>query len=299
LKNSIPFAALVLWMSAILPAAAEHGPPAQIINDKASPACVSVKASYLPLMTGIVNAKGAAVALTNNCEDTVTINTFATAKAKDAAKTPVTKSAAQLVINENDVARYSLFRFNKDGAECAFPLPSDADGRRTKCKNLVIPPRGTLSLHVPWGSLYSLQGKAGAADFSAEGTMINPRNPAQAIDWYLPAAEKGDAQVQYQLGFLYGMPGDRQDGQAAIKWLERAAAQGNMDATTKLAFAYQEGVIAMPNPKRAYFWWCRVAPHSWDGLYHMREAAGKRLTPEQKAQVEQEAAAFKPVPEVH
>jgi hypothetical protein len=296
MKRNLVLTALVMSFAAAFPALAEHGPPAQIINDKTSPACVSVKASYLPLMTGIVNAKGVAIAITNNCEDAIAINTFATSKSQEAPKTEITKSAAQLVVIEGDVAHYSPFRFNKDGAECSFPLPSNSDGR-TKCKNLVIPARGTLSLHVPWGSFYSVQGKAGDAAVSAEGAMINPRNPAQAISWYLPAAEKGDAEAQYQLGFLYGMPGDTQDGPAAVKWLERAAAQGNTDAAAKLAFAYQEGVLIMPNPKRAYFWWCRVAPHAWDGLYHMRKAAGKRLTPEQKTQVEQEAAAFKPVPE--
>ncbi|TAL36278.1 MAG: sel1 repeat family protein [Alphaproteobacteria bacterium] len=298
MKKNLVLTAIIMSLAASLPASAEHGPPAQIINDKASPACVSVKASYLPLMTGIVNAKGAAIALTNNCEDAITVHAFATSKSQEAPKTEIAKSAAQLVVIEGDVARYSLFRFNKDGAECAFPLPAGADGK-TKCRNLVIPPRGTLSLHVPWGSFYSLQGKAGDEDMSAEGAMINPRNPAQAINWYLAAAEKGDAQAQYQLGFLYGMPGETQDAQAAMKWLERAAAQGNMNATTKLAFAYQEGLIAMPDPKRAYFWWCRVAPHAWDGLYHMREAAGRRLTDAQKAEQEQAAAAFKPVPEAH
>jgi hypothetical protein len=296
LKKSLVLTALITSLAAVFPAWAEHGPPAQIINDKASPACVSVKASYLPLMTGIVNAKGVAIALTNNCEDPITVNAFATSQAQDAPKTPVTKAAAQLVVIEDGAARYSLFRFNKDGADCDFPLPSDTSGR-VKCKNLIIPPRGTLSLHVPWGSFYSVQGKAGEAELSAEGAMINPRNPAQAINWYLPAAEKGDVQAQYHLGFLYGMPGDTQNAQAALKWLERAAAQGNMDAAAKLAFAYQQGIIAMPDPKRAYYWWCRVAPHAWDGLYQMREAAGRRLTDEQRAEQEKAAAAFKPVPE--
>ncbi|MEZ0226740.1 MAG: tetratricopeptide repeat protein [Alphaproteobacteria bacterium] len=279
-----------------MPAAAEHGPPAQIINDKTAPACLAAKASYLPLMSGIVNAKGAAVALTNNCEDAITISTFATAKVKDAVKEPVVKSAAQLVLVENGVARYNPFRYNKDGAECAFPLPASDNGK-TKCKNLVIPKGATLTLHVAWGTFYSVQGKAGDADVSAEGAMINPRNPAQAIDWYIPAAEKGDPKAQYELAWLYAMPGELQDGQAAMKWLERAAAQGSFDAAARLAFAYQEGIIAMPNPKKAYFWWCRIAPHSWDGLYKMREAAGKLLTDEQRAEQEKAAAVFKPVPE--
>lgn len=298
MKKNLVITVIIASLTAALPAAAEHGPPGQIINDKASPACLSVRASYLPLMTGIVNAKGTAVAMTNNCDDAMTITGFATGKTQDAPKTPVTKSAAQLVTIDNGAARYSPFRFNKDGAECSFPLPDDNNGR-TKCKNLIIPPHGTLMLPVASGSFYSMQGKAGDAELNAEGAMINPRNPAQAIGWYLAAAEKGDAAAQYELGILYAREGDAQDGQAAIKWLERAAAQGSLDAATKLAYTYQEFTITMPNPKRSYYWWCRVAPHAWDGLYHMRELAGRSLTAEQRAQQEKDAAAFKPALEAH
>lgn len=292
----LALATMIAALTAAIPAHAEHGPPGQLINDKAAPACLSVRASYLPLMNLTVNARGTAIAMTNNCEDAITITDFAIAKSPKEKKVPVAKSAAQLVTLDDGVARYSPFRFTAEGAECVFPLPPESNGK-AKCKNLVIPKRGTLALHVPWGSLYAVQGKAGDEDMSAEGTMINPRSPERGIDWHLAAAEKGDAEAQYQLGILYARPGDRQDGQAAIKWLERSAAQGNLNAATKLALAYQDGIITMPNLKRSYFWWCRVAPHAWDGFYKMREAAGRRLTPEQKAQQEKDAAAFKPVPE--
>jgi len=58
-----------------------------------------------------------------------------------------------------------------------------------------------------------------------------PQDDAEAIKWYLKAAEKGDAAARNNLGWMCqngrGVP---QDDAEAVKWYLKAAEQGNADA---------------------------------------------------------------------
>jgi TPR repeat protein len=58
-----------------------------------------------------------------------------------------------------------------------------------------------------------------------------PQDYAQAIGWFRKAAEQGDANAQYALGFMYAN-GNRvpQDDAQAMGWLRKAAEQGNAAA---------------------------------------------------------------------
>lgn len=59
--------------------------------------------------------------------------------------------------------------------------------------------------------------------------------PEQAAEWFRKAAELGDFAAQRDLGYLYlHGEGVKKDAVEARKWLEKAAAQGDVYATDLL-----------------------------------------------------------------
>ena len=52
-----------------------------------------------------------------------------------------------------------------------------------------------------------------------------------ALEWYLKAAEQGNAKAQYSLGYCYYWgKGVEEDKKEALKWYRKAADQGHSDA---------------------------------------------------------------------
>ena len=65
---------------------------------------------------------------------------------------------------------------------------------------------------------------------------------AKAAEWYSMAAEKGNADAQFQLaGMYYKGEGVTQDCLESLKWLHEAAEQGHVDAYYKLGEVYRIG----------------------------------------------------------
>ncbi len=63
-----------------------------------------------------------------------------------------------------------------------------------------------------------------------------------AYNEWLPLAELGDVEAQYNLGVMYDEgAGMEQDLAVAAKWYRRAAEQGFMDAQTNLGIMYFHG----------------------------------------------------------
>ena len=69
-----------------------------------------------------------------------------------------------------------------------------------------------------------------------------PQDYAEAIKWFVLAAERGDANAQYNLGLYYangrGVP---QDDAEAVKWFRKAAEQGDASAQYNLGLFYASG----------------------------------------------------------
>lgn len=63
----------------------------------------------------------------------------------------------------------------------------------------------------------------GSAQVHAENA---PKNPTEEIESYRKAAEKGDAQAQFNLALSYDN-GDPTDAAKAVKWCRMAAEQGH------------------------------------------------------------------------
>ena len=61
------------------------------------------------------------------------------------------------------------------------------------------------------------------------------RNYAEALRWYLKAADKGNAGAEYRLGWMYELgTGVAQNYEMALGWYRKALAHGNQDATARI-----------------------------------------------------------------
>ena len=78
---------------------------------------------------------------------------------------------------------------------------------------------------------------------------------AEAYWLWRTLAERGDAEAQFQLGWLYANgQGLRQNPMAAADWWERAAHAGHPDADLAIAQAYQKGRGRKKDPEEAVYW---------------------------------------------
>ena len=65
---------------------------------------------------------------------------------------------------------------------------------------------------------------------------------AEAVKWYRKAAEQGNADAQYSLGYCYYKGrGVAKDCAEAVRWIRKAADQGNIDAQCNLGYFYYSG----------------------------------------------------------
>ena len=116
---------------------------------------------------------------------------------------------------------------------------------------------------------------------------------ATAFREWLPRAQQGIGEAQYNLGLLYargqGVPQD--DGQA-IQWFRRAADQGYAPAQYSLGVMYAEGRGVSQDVAEAYFWLnlaaARFPPtehEKRDIAVHNRDFVAARITSAQRAEV--------------
>ncbi len=87
-----------------------------------------------------------------------------------------------------------------------------------------------------------------------------PQNLGDAVKWYEKAAANGLAPAQYRLGSLYekgqGVP---RDTKVAADWYSKAADAGNAKAMHNLAVLYAEGGVGQPNYDTAATWFQKAA----------------------------------------
>ena len=104
------------------------------------------------------------------------------------------------------------------------------------------------------------------------------------------AAEQGQAEAQYTLGFMYAKgEGVPQDYAEAMKWFRKAAEQGHAEAQHNLGNMYVQGKGVPQDDVEAYTW-LAVAAANGDGDAKDKLAMVKsRLTREQLAVAQQRA----------
>ena len=80
------------------------------------------------------------------------------------------------------------------------------------------------------------------------------------IDRLRKAAEKGDANAQFELGYCYyNGTGVAQDYEQAVGLFRKAAEQGNVDAQLNLGFCYLAGLGVTNDDTQAIYWYRKAA----------------------------------------
>ena len=122
-----------------------------------------------------------------------------------------------------------------------------------------------------------------------------PQNYAWAVKWYQKAAEQGQVNAQYNLGFMYnngvGMP---QDYAKAKKWYRKAAEQGEAISQFNLGFMYHQGHGAPQDYIQAHMWYNLSAAQSITNAAKNRDLIAKDMTPAQIAEAQKLAQEWKP-----
>jgi TPR repeat protein len=76
------------------------------------------------------------------------------------------------------------------------------------------------------------------------------------------AAERGDAEAQFNLGMMYSAGlGIEKDDSAAFRWIHKAAEQGHKEAEFILGLMFDEGVGAAKDESQALTWYRKAADH--------------------------------------
>ena len=92
------------------------------------------------------------------------------------------------------------------------------------------------------------------------GTEGVEQNYEQAVYWFTKAAEQGNAEAQFALGFCYANgEGIEQNYEQAVYWYAKAAEQDNMDALYNLGKCYERGEGAEQNYDKAAALMTKVA----------------------------------------
>jgi soluble lytic murein transglycosylase-like protein len=108
-----------------------------------------------------------------------------------------------------------------------------------------------------------------------------------SFEIYQPKANQGDADAQFNLALLYytgvGIP---RDPKQAVYWYIKAAEQGHVNAQYKLGSLYLDGdgKEVPQDLKQAFFWYTKAADQ---GHYFAQENRGKILEKMSQSQIEE------------
>jgi hypothetical protein len=123
------------------------------------------------------------------------------------------------------------------------------------------------------------------ADYQKGLDAYNAGDYATAMKEWRPLAEQGNADAQYNLGFMYsngnGVP---QDDVEAMKWYRLAADQGYARAQAGLGFMYYNGDGVPEDYVEAYKWWNLAAAQGYADAKSNKEIVEKKMTRQQIAE---------------
>ena len=104
---------------------------------------------------------------------------------------------------------------------------------------------------------------------------------------YRKAADQGNADAQYNLGFAYdGGQGIPEDKAKAAKWYRKAADQGNALAQTELGYACEKGAGLPQDYIQGYMWYNLASAQGIELAKEWKLAVSKKMTKEQIAEAQ-------------
>ena len=118
---------------------------------------------------------------------------------------------------------------------------------------------------------------------------------SEAARWYRLAAEQGDNDAQTNLGYMYdhgdGVP---QDYAEALRWYRLAAEQGNYGAQNGLGLKYHNGEGILQDFVQAHKWYNIAAAQGSEIARENRDLITRQMTPEQIAEARRLAREWQP-----
>ena len=135
----------------------------------------------------------------------------------------------------------------------------------------------------------------GSMYLTGDGT---PRNDAEALKWIRRAADQGNigALISLALAYREGSIGVQRDLAEAAKLFNLAAEQGNRPAQAMLGRIYQDGQGVPQNLVRAHMWFSLAAAGGAQSAADSREKVAKLMTLAQIAEAEKLAREWKRSP---
>ncbi len=152
---------------------------------------------------------------------------------------------------EADAAAAEVTAEGEDEAESETPvIPAEAEELYAKALDSIktLADAGNVKAKKALGDYY-FGGYAGIA-----------QDYAKALELYTEAGEKGDADAQAQVGYIYQYGcGIDPDYEKAMEWNNRAAQQGNAQGQAQIGWLYQQGLGVTQNLDEAGRWYTRAA----------------------------------------
>lgn len=139
----------------------------------------------------------------------------------------------------------------------------------------------SLTAHFAWAGLNEGRQAYEKGDYAA------------ALMELRPLAEKGHAEAQTKLGFIYfqglGVPQDYAEG---LKWIRPAAEQGFAEAQFALGIIYVGGKAVPQNGAEAYKWFFLAAAQGSEMAKRYVNGSANNMTPDQIAKAQDAAKAW-------
>lgn len=110
----------------------------------------------------------------------------------------------------------------------------------------VLGEAGNISAQIMLGALYN---KGGAV----------PQDDRKAAEWFEKAANQGNAEAQYQLGYLHENSRLPRNYKVAADWYHKAAQQGSAKAQARLGAFYSSGTGVTQNINESLLWTGKAA----------------------------------------
>src|SRR3989344_3134348 len=141
----------------------------------------------------------------------------------------------------------------------------DAEATQNFEKGMYFHNQGNYPDAILWLGKAAEKGNANA-QYNLGGMYANgkgvTKDEAEAVRWYRKAAEQGLALAQNDLGFMYekgqGVIKDEAEG---VRWYRKAAEQGNANAQTNLGGMYANGRGVARDDAEAVKWYRKAAEH--------------------------------------
>jgi putative methionine-R-sulfoxide reductase with GAF domain len=128
---------------------------------------------------------------------------------------------------------------------------------------------------------------------ASKSAPLNPSADSANLEQLRELAGQGDPAAENALGLLYAQGDEkqsiRQNENEASRWFAKAAEGGNIPAQSKLGSLYWGGRGVPQDSNRAYFWTVLARANGDEASKALAPFIATRLTPSQRAAIEQQA----------